>query len=57
MENKIATCSNPFDVFVTGARKGFHIAIHNGNSSADNIAFDRQTAVYGLRQNVNDCAF
>jgi len=29
MENKIATSSNPFDVFVTGARKGFHIAIHN----------------------------
>ncbi len=30
MENKSATASsNPFDVFVTGARKGFHIAIHN----------------------------
>ncbi|MBA8866185.1 spore maturation protein SpmB [Pantoea agglomerans] len=29
MENKITTSSNPVDVFVTGARKGFHIAIHN----------------------------
>jgi len=28
MENK-SLSSNPFDVFVTGARKGFHIAIHN----------------------------
>ncbi|HAI06455.1 MULTISPECIES: YjiG family protein [Pantoea] len=28
--NKVVSVSNnPFDVFVTGARKGFHIAIHN----------------------------
>ena len=25
----VSVSSNPFDVFVTGARKGFHIAIHN----------------------------
>lgn len=30
MKNSVATTrSNPFDVFVAGARKGFHIAIHN----------------------------
>lgn len=27
--NPATTAANPFDVFVTGARKGFHIAIHN----------------------------
>lgn len=31
MQNKTqpAISHNPFDIFVTGARKGFHIAIHN----------------------------
>lgn len=31
MQNKPETIvsHNPFDIFVTGARKGFHIAIHN----------------------------
>lgn len=31
MENNgtVKSSQNPFDIFVTGARKGFHIAIHN----------------------------
>ena len=31
MQNKPQTLvsNNPFDIFVVGARKGFHIAIHN----------------------------
>lgn len=29
MNNSLPTHSNPFDIFVTGARKGFHIAINN----------------------------
>lgn len=31
MQNKpqVALSSNPFDIFVVGARKGFHIATHN----------------------------
>lgn len=26
---QVNSSNNPFDIFVTGARKGFHIAIHN----------------------------
>ncbi|MFU2316048.1 YjiG family protein [Rahnella sp. PCH160] len=29
MSNSIRTSSNPFDIFVVGARKGFNIAINN----------------------------
>lgn len=29
MQNRSLTSQNPFDIFVVGARKGFHIAIHN----------------------------
>ncbi|MEM6050976.1 YjiG family protein [Erwinia sp. P7711] len=29
MQNKPLSSQNPFDIFVIGARKGFHIAIHN----------------------------
>ncbi|MCH9296343.1 spore maturation protein SpmB [Pantoea allii] len=29
MSNQAKVSSNPFDIFVTGARKGFHIAINN----------------------------